>query len=146
MNPLDDQSLVYGVIMDDPSADLNYLHKARKRNIEVLASLQYSNYPWLKPEMFQAQGGFGFNGLHQPQLIQFAMSSPGLEFVWQGFMRHFEQLLADLYWTSVRLQLETELSGRHQFFWHPETSRHCPGQAMSLHCQWQYEHSLSGVG
>lgn len=143
---MDEQSLVYGVIQDDCSSDLNYLQKARLRNADVLASLKNSGYPWLKAEMFHAHGGFGFNGLHQPQLIQFALSMPGLEFAWQGFLRHFEQLLGDLYWTSVRLQLETELSGKHQFFWYPEKNRHCPGQTMRLHCQWQYEHSLSGVG
>lgn len=146
MKAMDDLSLVYGVIVDDASQDLAYLNRARLKNAEVLKSLAQARYPWLRADMFHSQGGYGFNGQHEPQLIHFALSMNGLEFGWQAFIRHFEKLLADLYWTSVRLQLETELAGKHQFYWYPEVGRHAPGQPLRLHCEWQREHSLSGVG
>ncbi|WP_119395590.1 hypothetical protein [Salinibius halmophilus] len=135
------ESLVYGLIVDEPDSDPDYLATARRHNRQVIQSLGFEDgFPAIISTQFSVHGGMQGFGTHQPQLIHFSMSYPGVEYYWQTWLKKFESVLAQLYWTSARVQLETELSGKHCFSWTSDQTRHLPNQGIVIAtCEWAHD-------
>ena len=78
-------------------------------------------------------------------VIHFGHAYKGIEYEWQLWMNSFEELLQKMYWESVIVQLETELSGTHTFSWDSGDSDHIPGHTpLNIRCEWQHELGLQG--
>ena len=78
-------------------------------------------------------------------IIHFGYAYKGIEYEWQLWMSRFEDLLQKMYWDSVIVQLETELSGTHTFSWYSGECDHTPGNTpLNIRCEWQHELGLHG--
>ncbi len=74
------------------------------------------------------------------EVLHFGASYQGIEYEWQHWLSQFESLLAKMYWVSVVVHLETELSGVHSFCWESTGDYHHPGAAVTnVRCEWVHE-------
>lgn len=84
-------------------------------------------------------------GLYQTQVIHFDASYRAVEYEWALWVRQFEALLTQLYWTSAVVHLETELIGMHTFRWDTENGSHTPYQRdVRMRCAWEREAGVLG--
>jgi len=142
---LEPESIVYGCIRDWPSAEPEESRLRRRINLAALDALpQGEGWPFIGREMFsycQRED----EGLQQTQVIHFGTSYRAIEYEWALWVRHFEALLDELYWTSAVVHLETELNGTHTFRWETETGSHSPNQKdVRMRCAWERESGLLG--
>jgi len=99
------------------------------------------NSPFLCGDMFTLPGFDVFSGAYHTQLIHFGASYRAIEYEWERWMQKFEELLSKMYWVSATVHLETELSGKHTFYWEPTTRGcHVPNSGeLRVKCEWERE-------
>ncbi|WP_426416791.1 hypothetical protein [Aestuariirhabdus sp. LZHN29] len=145
---MDHESIVYGCIKDLPFGNDREMWLRRKHNQRAIKSLPgMDDWPFLSREMFAATGSMPTEAsTYQTQVIHFGASYRAIEYEWEQWVAKFEQLLQSMYWVSVAVHLETELSGTHTFTWDSDTSYHQPGSGdIKVRCEWQHEGSLGGA-
>ena len=59
----------------------------------------------------------GKSGFYRTQMIHFALSFEDFEPVWPVWLAKFESLISELYWTKIRLHLESEAYGSFDYCW-----------------------------
>jgi len=138
------EAIVYGYIRD-LAGDIRGVPAAERcaHNRRVLDGLPPRDHGALVfREMFGFTGGDGEDGLSA--LVHFSCNGLGLEYEWKAWMAEFEGLLADMYWFSAIVHLETELSGKHTFSWDANCTLHAPAQpGISVRCEWSREGLLA---
>lgn len=157
---VDQESVVYGRIKSASSLSVKELKKQIYTNKKALLllsdtdllsselsmtnSLIHEQYPLLTQEMF-AVSRLQMNGKYaSANVIHFAMSYHGVEYEWSEWMVKFESLLKSMYWQSVVVHLETELSGLHTFKWESVNASHIPGKDdFNVRCEWDHEVSFA---
>lgn len=138
------ESIVYGCIKDLPFGDDREMKVRRFHNQSAISRLPgMDDWPFLSREMFAATSDQPMHGTYQTQVIHFGASYRSIEYEWEQWVAKFEQLLQSMYWVSVSVHLETELSGTHTFTWDSDTSFHEPGSGdIKVRCEWQHEGGL----
>nr|WP_275973218.1 hypothetical protein [Pseudomonas marianensis] len=141
--PVEQESIVYGSIRDWPAADLDECRRRRAANRRALGKLpQGEGWPFIGREMFSFCTD---EGLYQTQVIHFGASYRAVEYEWSLWVRRFEALLDELYWTSAVVHLETELNGSHTFRWETESGSHSPRQHdVRMRCAWERDGGVLG--
>lgn len=136
-----DESTVYGYIKKngDHDAKSNYRHHAVNRQaLKALPSMD--NSALLSQECFSAPPIYNYDETISASVIHFAKIYNGVEYEWNSWIAEFEALLQKMYWHSVVVHLETELSGVHTFTWQSEKTIHAPNQSpLDIRCEWQHE-------
>lgn len=136
-----DEATVYGYIKKnaDSNPQTNYLHHSVNRQmIKALPSMDYSAL--LNQEFFSTPFIQHHDETMMASVIHFAKSYRGVEYEWSSWIAEFEALLQKMYWHSVVVHLETELSGIHTFTWHSDAEIHAPNQSpLDIRCEWQHE-------
>ncbi len=137
---MDQETIVYGIIKDVPSNDLNFLVRSRLMNCNALLELnEIDTFPYLTSSMFSIPEEDLEHGTYQTQVVHFAASYQAVEYHWEQWMAKFEALLKDMYWVSATVHLETELSGNHTFIWESPGTHHAPSDELSVRCEWEQE-------
>ncbi|MDH4559218.1 hypothetical protein E8F11_29300 [Pseudomonas sp. BN417] len=142
---MESESIVYGCIRDWPSLDDQEHRLRRDANRRVLDSLPSGEaWPFLGREMFSCCEQPG-EGLFRTQVIHFGASYPAVEYEWSLWVKAFEALLRQLYWSSAVVHLETELNGIHTFRWESEQGLHSPQEDnLRVRCAWEREGGVHG--
>jgi hypothetical protein len=157
---VDQESIVYGRIKSASLLSLNDIKKQIYNNKKAILLLsdtdcllsEVSAADSVVSEQYQllTQDMFSFsrvqmNGDHAcVNIIHFAMSYNGIEYEWSEWMNRFENLLRSMYWESVVVHLETELSGLHTFKWESVNASHIPGKDdFNVRCEWDHEVSFT---
>lgn len=140
---MEPESIVYGSIRDWPSADAEQCRLRRAVNRRALDNLpQGEGWPFIGREMFSCCEN---EGLYQTQVIHFGASYRAVEYEWALWVRNFEALLDELYWTNAVVHLETELNGTHTFRWETESGSHSPHQRdLRMRCAWERDGGVLG--
>ena len=135
---MQEESVVYGCIKDS-IYEQNVSHRLAA-NREALAALPSAeDWPLLSREMFAATDHATDIEIHT-EIVHFGASYRGIEYEWQLWMEQFEALLRKMYWVSVTVHLETEMSGVHSFVWETSDEYHQPGQSdIQLRCEWVHD-------
>ena len=137
---MDQETIVYGIIKDVPSNDLNFLVRSRLMNCNALLELnEIDTFPYLTSSMFSIPEEDLEHGTYQTQVVHFAASYQAVEYHWEQWMEKFEALLKDMYWVSATVHLQTELSGNHTFIWESPGTHHAPSDELSVRCEWEQE-------
>ena len=142
---MESESVVYGCIRDWPSLDDQEHSLRRAANMDILAGLPSGeSWPFLGREMFSCCEQPG-TGLFRTQVIHFGASYPAVEYEWNLWVKEFEALLRQLYWSSAVVHLETELNGIHTFRWESEQGLHSPKEEnLRVRCAWEREGGVRG--
>lgn len=140
---MEPESILYGSIRGWPSSDPDECGQRRAVNRRALNRLpQGDGWPFIGREMFSCCAE---EGLYQTQVIHFGASYRAIEYEWALWVRHFEALLHELYWTSAVVHLETELNGTHTFRWETESGSHSPHQRdLRIRCAWERDGGVLG--
>ena len=136
---MDQESIVYGCIKD--SADFSMDSERRRNNRKVMVTLPAADdWPYLCREMFSIPRiEVGYDNYHT-EVMHFGASYKAIEYEWNQWMAKFEALLAQMYWMSAVVHLETELSGTHTFTWESTSNGHQPGMGIyQARCEWSHE-------
>jgi hypothetical protein len=137
---MDQETIVYGIIKDVASTDHRFQVKSRLINCDALLELnEEDTFPYLTSSMFSIPEEDLEHGTYQTQVIHFAASYQAVEYHWEQWMTKFETLLKKMYWVSATVHLETELSGKHTFFWESPSAYHSPSDELSVSCEWEQE-------
>ena len=140
---MDQETIVYGIIKDVPSGDAGFQLKSRLMNCDALLELNETDtFPYLTSSMFSIPEEDLEHGTYQTQVIHFAASYQAVEYHWEEWMAKFEALLKKMYWVSATVHLETELSGKHTFYWESPGAYHAPSDELSVRCEWEQELSF----
>ncbi|HHJ4328656.1 TPA: hypothetical protein ACQJWO_005991, partial [Klebsiella pneumoniae] len=94
---MESESIVYGCIRDWPATDPLTDRMRRASNWRVLQAL---DGPFLCRGMFSACAA-GSEGLYQSQVLHFGASYRTVEYEWNLWVRDFERLLQQLYWSGA---------------------------------------------
>lgn len=139
---MDQESIVYGCIKDNIYDDNDYAR--RKRNRAAMLGLPKSeDWSWLSQEMFAIPRPEKTPDNYLTEVIHFGASYKAIEYEWSQWIKQFENLLDKMYWVSVVVHLETELTGTHTFNWESSNNFHSPGTgAESVRCEWVQENSF----
>lgn len=105
------QSVVHGRIL----LQRENSYKKAKKTIEKI-SKNSKGFDFLNNEMFSLLSHNVPNHYDQP-VIGFARTYKGIEYDWTSFIMVFENLLRQIDFDNVKLQLETEFLGTYNFFW-----------------------------
>lgn len=140
---MEPESIVYGSIRGWPSANADECQQRRAVNRRALDRLpQGDGWPFIGREMFSCCAA---EGVYQTQVIHFGASYRAVEYEWALWVRNFEALLDELYWTSAVVHLETELTGIHTFRWETESGSHSPHQRdLRMRCAWERDGGVLG--
>lgn len=87
--------------------------------IKNVSSISKGHY-FLQPDMFSL--GSEKRCYFQP-VISFAATYKSVEYDWTAYMLVFENLLRYLDFDTVKLQLEVEIGGNYNFFWHNKNTK-----------------------
>lgn len=137
---MDQETIVYGIIKDVASSDARFQQKSRLINCDALLDLSDADtFPYLTASMFSIPEEDLEHGTYQTQVIHFAASYQAVEYHWEQWMSKFEALLKKMYWVSATVHLETELSGKHTFFWESAGAYHSPSDELTVSCEWEQE-------
>lgn len=137
---MDQESIVYGIIRNVVSSDPAFQVKSGLVNCDALLELNdVDTFPYLTSSMFSIPQEEPEQGTYQTQVIHFAASYQAVEYHWEQWMAKFEALLKRMYWVSATVHLETELSGKHTFFWESPGAFHAPSEELSVRCEWEQE-------
>ncbi len=142
---MDQESIVYGCIKDlvsDPQNDTSITR--RKTNRQAMLSLPPAeDWPFLCREMFSVPSEMNDGQGYQTEVMHFGASYKAVEYEWDQWIEEFEKMLQKMYWVSVTVHLETELSGTHTFTWESQRSYHEPDSGdLSVRCEWSQEGAL----
>jgi len=135
---MQEESVVYGCIKDSVYAqDVAARMEVNRTALEALPSIEH--WPLLSREMFATTQHATDINLHT-EIVHFGASYHGIEYEWHLWLQQFEALLRKMYWVSVSVQLETEMSGTHSFTWHTSGEYHEPGSSdIQLRCEWIHD-------
>lgn len=140
------ESIVYGYIKsaNDGFSSMTFdCHLANRKALMGLPTLDTCSL--LTREMFSAPSVATRDGQVQSSIIHFGSAYHGVEYEWALWIEKFETLLQKMYWDSVTVQLETELSGTHTFTWDSGDIDHTPSDSpLNIRCEWQHELGLQG--
>ena len=140
------ESIVYGCIRDELFVENGeQAERRRAANRAALARLpSVEEWPLLAREMFTTPaGGFMLDGPHT-YVVAFGSAYRGVEYEWEQWIERFESLLAQMYWVTATVHLETELSGTHIFTWSAATGQHEPSKGpLAMRCEWTRESACS---
>lgn len=136
------ESIVYGCIKDITS--LHGERIRRQANRQALLSLpSVEQWPYLCQEMFSIPELQPGPDNFQTEVVHFGASYNSIEYEWSGWLGRFEALLANMYWVSAVVHLETELSGIHTFTWEACGEDHSPGETLDeTRCEWSREYAV----
>ncbi len=141
-----EESMVYGYIKgpSHSTASDSFTHNTTNR--QALMSLPtMDSWPFLPREMFSLPRLITHEDRLQSSVIHFGGAYKGIEYEWKEWIAKFETLLQQMYWHSVVVHLETELSGVHTFTWGAGGADHLPGEdPLNIRCEWQHELGLAG--
>ncbi len=139
---MDQESIVYGCIKDASFFDMD--SSRRRINRQAMLGLPKADeWPFLCQEMFAIPRIEVEQGNYQTEVMHFGASYKAVEYEWEQWIQHFEELLSKMYWVSATVHLETELSGTHTFIWESNGNCHIPGSGdMQVRCEWSHEGSL----
>jgi hypothetical protein len=141
---MNDESTVYGYIKNNnaETEQQRYLqHSINRRVLKALPAVDSQSL--IGQEFFSIPIFAGENAKISSQIIHFGRVYNGVEYEWAVWIAEFEQLLQKMYWSSVVVHLETELSGTHTFSWESGDESHYPNDAsLSIRCEWQHELGL----
>lgn len=142
---MESESIVYGCIRDWPASNPLETRMRRVRNRRVLEALPSGDaWPLIGRQMFSFCEREA-EGLYQTQVIHFGASYRAVEYEWALWVKGFESLLRQLWWSSAVVHLETELSGAHTFRWESASGGHVPnGSEPQMRCAWERESGLLG--
>lgn len=139
---LEQESIVYGVIKDSviTAADED-INKHRDTNLQAIKTLpSFDEWPLIAREMFSAPQKQSTIETLQTNLIHFGSTYRGVEYEWNEWINHFEQLLQSMYWVSATVHLQTEINGSHTFCWECEGDYHTPSEdKLTVRCEWTRE-------
>lgn len=142
---MSDESTVYGYIKNNnaETEQQRYLqHSVNRQVLKALPSLDY--YVLISQDFFSIPHSVDDNPGVSSQLIRFGRVYNGIEYEWSVWIAEFEQLLQKMYWSSVVVHLETELSGTHTFTWDSGEKSHYPNDtSLNVRCEWQHELGIS---
>jgi hypothetical protein len=142
---MNDESTVYGYIKNNnvETEQQRYLQFSINRQVlKALPSLDYCAL--IGQEFFSIPASLGDKGSITSQIIHFGRVYNGVEYEWAVWIAEFEQLLQKMYWSSVVVHLETELSGTHTFTWESGDESHYPNDtSLNIRCEWQHELGIS---
>lgn len=137
---MDQETIVYGIIRDVASSDRAFQVRSRLANCDALLDLNdIDSFPYLTSSMFAIPNDELEQGTYQTQVIHFAASYQAVEYHWEQWMAKFEALLKKMYWVSATVHMETELSGRHTFYWESTGAFHAPDDELSVRCEWEQD-------
>ncbi|HUH38834.1 MAG TPA: hypothetical protein VL027_12900 [Spongiibacteraceae bacterium] len=139
------ESVVYGVIKDAIFGANDEARRHRQINKSVLAGLpSIEDWPLLSREMFRWPADTVNLNDMRTDVMHFGTSYKGVEYEWEQWLATFEQMLAQMYWVSATVHLETEFNGVHTFTWQAEGDFHEPGGAegLAVRCEWSRESSV----
>jgi len=139
---LEQESVVYGVIKDSIiAASDEDIHKHRQTNLLALKRLpSFDEWPLISREMFSTPKTKPTIETLQTEVIHFGSAYRGIEYEWNEWINHFEQLLQSMYWVSATVHLQTELNGSHTFCWECEGDYHKPSEdTLAVRCEWTRE-------
>ena len=133
------ESIVYGCIKDSV-----YDGDARDRvitNRSAMSTLPSAeHWPLLSRDMFSSSDQFLVLNEPHTEVFHFGASYQSVEHEWQLWMEKFESLLAQMFWVSAIVHLETEASGLHSFQWDSDSAFHSPGSGdIQVRCEWSRE-------
>lgn len=141
---MDQETIVYGIIKDAVLEDRQLQRQARLKNCDALLQLsEVDSFPYLTGSMFSIPAAELEQGTYHTQVIHFAASYQAVEYYWEKWMAKFEALLRSMYWVSVTVHLDTELSGKHTFIWEAAKAYHSPDEDLSARCEWEKEASFA---
>lgn len=135
---MQEESVVYGCIKDAVyEQDVAARVQVNRSALETLPAAE--DWPLLCREMFATTRHATDIDLHT-EVVHFGASYNGIEYEWQLWLEQFEGLLQKMYWVSVSVQLETEMSGTHSFTWYTTDEFHQPGSSdIQLRCEWLHD-------
>lgn len=135
---MQEESVVYGCIKDTVyEQDVAARVQVNRSALESLPAAE--DWPLLCREMFATTRHATDIDLHT-EVVHFGASYNGIEYEWQLWLEQFEGLLQKMYWVSVSVQLETEMSGTHSFTWYTTDEFHQPGSSdIQLRCEWLHD-------
>ena len=137
------ESIVYGCIKDASMLEEESVRRRvnRKAMLELPSA---DDWPFLSQEMFAIPRVEVDHANYQTEVMHFGASYQAVEYEWDQWIVKFEELLSQMYWVSVTVHLETELSGTHTFTWESNGDSHIPGSGdMQVRCEWSHEGALS---
>ena len=138
------QSIVYGYIKsaDGFDDDRRYDHNISNRKALIGLPVQ-DTCSLITRDMFSIPSIFSRDVNPSSHVIHFGYSYQSIEYEWGLWLRQFETLLQKMYWDSVVVHLETELSGTHTFVWDSGDIDHIPSDTpLNVRCEWQHELGL----
>ncbi len=133
------ESIVYGCIKDSVYGGANRDRVVTNR--EAMSTLPSADsWPLLSRDMFASSDQFMVINEPRTEVFHFGASYLGIEYEWQLWMDQFESLLAQMFWVSAVVHLETESSGFHSFHWDSNADYHRPGSGdIQVRCEWSRE-------
>ncbi len=135
---MQEESVVYGCIKDS-IYEQNVSHRLEANRSALLDLPSAEDWPLLSREMFAATAHATDIDIHT-EVVHFGASYRGIEYEWQMWMEQFEALLRKMYWVTVTVHLETEMSGIHSFVWETSDEYHQPGSSdIQLRCEWVHD-------
>ncbi|MBX2858119.1 MAG: hypothetical protein KTR17_05615 [Cellvibrionaceae bacterium] len=133
------ESIVYGCIRD--ASRHRDVVERQYCNRQVIFSLPKDDeWPFLSQDMFALShfDASQTNGFQSP-IIHFGAAYRAIEYEWDEWIIHFENLLNRMYWVSATVHLETELFGMHAFSWQLPDGAAPGAQPHCLRCRWVQE-------
>ncbi len=108
---------IYGAIFGSPGP-VDSFYWLYVKNREALGYLPArDSWPPLERTFCTIPMNAGKPGFHRTQMIHFGLSFKNFEDGWSTWLQKFESLLRELYWTQVRLHLDSELYGHFDYCW-----------------------------
>jgi hypothetical protein len=138
---MNDESTVYGYIKNNNAETEQQSYLQFSTNRQMLKALPLlDNCALITQELFSIPRSVSDAVGGSSQLVHFGRVYNGVEYEWGLWIAEFEQLLQKMYWSSVVVHLETELSGTHTFTWDSGDKSHYPNDAsLNIRCEWQHE-------
>ncbi|MGC4034623.1 MAG: hypothetical protein QM764_01590 [Chitinophagaceae bacterium] len=108
---------VYGNIIGATWKTDDY-HKLQRINKNIISNLTFddNSFPWITQKMFLVPDP-DKDKMYCDQVIVYGASYKSLEYEWNEWLEKFENILRQLFWTSVTIHLDTELVGNHKYEW-----------------------------